>query len=132
MSSSSPSARVVTLSAFQPTTTVEMPVVRQPPATARHRHPEHASTGCQCRAPEPCWEHPDDRPLVARKPAEFAPHPDSPVGRLVWRTEPGGTALEVECRERMAKHTVADLHRIIELAQAELARRGVYRAGGMQ
>lgn len=65
MSSSLPAT--VVLSAFQPagaarTDTTELPAVR--PAV---RHPEAASTSCQCSAPEPCWTHqpaPPDLPRV--------------------------------------------------------------------
>lgn len=100
------------------------------PATflaGRPAHPEAAGTVCQCLAPEPCWEHPDDRPLVRRPPAWNTPRPDSPVGRLAARPEPGGALLELECRERLAKQTDDGLLLIARHVDAELTRRGLTR-----
>lgn len=54
-------APLVTLTAFVTgTATAEQPAARRPRPTPYKRHPEAAATGCQCRAPEPCWDHPAD------------------------------------------------------------------------
>jgi hypothetical protein len=99
------------------------------PTEGRHRHPESPTTVCKCQAPAPCWEHPDDRPLIKGEPAWNAAAPDSPVGRLRRRSEPGGVFMVVEARERLPLYDDDDLAVLAQLVNAEMARRQQRQAG---
>lgn len=55
-------AHIIELSSFQVARLLTTPI--RAGGQARHRHPEAASTPCQCQAPEPCWDHPEPPPTA--------------------------------------------------------------------
>jgi hypothetical protein len=94
------------------------------PCSPAH-HPDSAPTVCQCRAPEPCFAHPDGRPLIKAAPAWNEPHPESPVARR-GRELAEGPTLADELSPRLRELTGWELAEATRILLAEHARRALH------